>query len=59
LGGEVFKGVLLNYTYSLSTNVSLNTFTSHHISLGIRLFNPNKQKTDANPDIKLKSMQAK
>jgi type IX secretion system PorP/SprF family membrane protein len=52
LGGEVFKGVLLNYTYSLSTNVSLNTFTSHHISLGIRLFNPRQKGSE----IKIKSM---
>ncbi|MCE5348064.1 MAG: PorP/SprF family type IX secretion system membrane protein [Bacteroidales bacterium] len=37
-GGEIYKGVLLNYSYNLSSNVALNTFGSHQISLGLRLF---------------------
>jgi type IX secretion system PorP/SprF family membrane protein len=45
LGGEIFKGLLLNYTYNMSSNVSLNTFTSHQITLGVRLFNTLKTKT--------------
>jgi type IX secretion system PorP/SprF family membrane protein len=44
LGGEVLKGVLLNYSYNLSTNVALNTFGSHQITLGIRLIKPNENK---------------
>lgn len=38
-GGEVYDGILLNYSYNLSTNVALNTFGSHQLTLGIRLFN--------------------
>jgi len=38
LGGEIYKGVLMNYSYNLSTNVALNTFGSHQISLGLRIF---------------------
>lgn len=37
LGGEIYNGVLMNYSYNLSTNVALNTFGSHQISLGIRI----------------------
>ncbi len=44
LGGEVYDGILLNYSYNLSTNVALNTFGSHQVSLGVRLFNPQKNK---------------
>lgn len=43
-GGEVYNGVLLNYTYNLSTNVATNTFGSHQITLGVRLFNFINQK---------------
>lgn len=39
IGGEIYNGVLLNYTYNLSTNVATNTFGSHQITLGVRLFN--------------------
>jgi type IX secretion system PorP/SprF family membrane protein len=42
LGGEVYNGIMLNYTYNLSTNIALNTFGSHQILLGVRLFNPQK-----------------
>lgn len=36
-GGEVYKGLLLNYSYNLSSGIALNTFGSHQISLGVRL----------------------
>lgn len=36
-GGEIYKGVLLNYSYNLSSDIALNTFGSHQISLGLRL----------------------
>lgn len=39
LGGEIIDGILLNYSYNMSSNVALNTFGSHQITLGIRLFN--------------------
>jgi len=42
LGGEILKGVLLNYSYNLSSNVTLNTFGSHQISLGVRIGNPSE-----------------
>jgi type IX secretion system PorP/SprF family membrane protein len=41
-GGEVYKGFLLNYSYNLSSNVSLNAFGSHQITLGIRIFELSK-----------------
>jgi type IX secretion system PorP/SprF family membrane protein len=44
LGGEVYDGIILNYSYNLSTNVSLNTFGSHQLSLGVKIFNFIKNK---------------
>ena len=44
LGGEVFDGILVNYSYNLSSNVALNTFGSHQLSLGVRIFNFIKNK---------------
>jgi type IX secretion system PorP/SprF family membrane protein len=41
-GAEVMDGIILDYSYNLSTNVALNTFGSHQITLGVRLF----KKTD-------------
>jgi type IX secretion system PorP/SprF family membrane protein len=38
-GGEVYDGILLNYSYNMSSNIALNTFGSHQLSLGIKLFN--------------------
>jgi type IX secretion system PorP/SprF family membrane protein len=38
-GGEVYNGILLNYSYNLSSNVSPNTFGSHQLSLGVKIFN--------------------
>jgi type IX secretion system PorP/SprF family membrane protein len=37
-GAEVTDGIIINYSYNLSTNVALNTFGSHQITLGVRLF---------------------
>lgn len=48
LGGEIVKGILLNYMYSLNTNIALNTFGSHQVSLGVRIFNPQKNKKNQN-----------
>ena len=44
LGGEVYNGLMLNYSYNFSTNVALNTFGSHQVTLGVRIFNPAKSK---------------
>jgi type IX secretion system PorP/SprF family membrane protein len=44
LGGEVYKGIFLNYSYNFSTNVALNTFNSHQITLGVKVFKPKKEK---------------
>ena len=38
VGGEILKGVLLNYSYNMSTNVALNTFGSHQLTLGVKIF---------------------
>jgi type IX secretion system PorP/SprF family membrane protein len=43
-GVEIVDGVLLNYSYNMSTNVALNTFGSHQVTLGVRIFNPPKNK---------------
>ena len=41
IGGEVYKGILLNYSYdfsnSINTNVPIYAFGSHQITLGIRI----------------------
>jgi hypothetical protein len=44
VGGEVYKGLIFNYSYNFSTNVALNTFSSHQLTLGVRIFNPTKSK---------------
>ena len=48
LGGEVYEGILVNYSYNLSSNIALNTFGSHQLTLGVRIFNflKNKKVTD-------------
>jgi type IX secretion system PorP/SprF family membrane protein len=43
VGGEVYKGIMLNYYYNLSTNVALNTFGSHQLTLGVQIFKPKKE----------------
>lgn len=42
LGGEIYSGIFINYSYNLSTNVALNTFGSHQLTLGIRVIKPSK-----------------
>jgi type IX secretion system PorP/SprF family membrane protein len=37
LGGEIYKGIIVNYSYNIITNISLYTFGSHQLSLGIRI----------------------
>ncbi|MDX9727181.1 MAG: PorP/SprF family type IX secretion system membrane protein [Bacteroidales bacterium] len=37
LGSEVITGVLLNYSYNFCSNVSLNSFGSHQVTLGLRV----------------------
>lgn len=48
LGGEIYKGLLLNYSYSLNNNINsrmpANPFGSHQITLGIRLFGNHKDQ---------------
>jgi type IX secretion system PorP/SprF family membrane protein len=44
-GAELFDGILINYSYNLSTEVALNTFSSHQVTLGFRLFKPAKKVT--------------
>jgi len=43
LGGEVYQGILLNYSYNMSSNVATNTFGSHQLTLGIRIFQVAKE----------------
>jgi type IX secretion system PorP/SprF family membrane protein len=38
IGGEVYNGIMLNYSYNLSTNVVLNAFGSHQLTLGVKIF---------------------
>jgi len=45
VGGEVYQGLFLNYSYNLSTNVPTNTFGSHQLTLGVRIFKPVKEKS--------------
>ena len=37
-GGEVYDGILINYSHDLNTNVMLNTFGSNQLSLGVKIF---------------------
>lgn len=37
-GGEVYDGILVNYSYNMSSNVALTSFGSHQLSLGVRIF---------------------
>lgn len=37
-GVQLFDGILVNYSYNFSSGVALNTFGSHQITLGIKLF---------------------
>jgi type IX secretion system PorP/SprF family membrane protein len=48
LGGEIWEGIFLNYSYGLNTNltasVSLNAYGSHQLTLGVRIFKEQKDK---------------
>ena len=44
LGGAVMDGLMLNYSYNMSSNVAISTFGSHQITLGVRMFKINKPK---------------
>ena len=47
LGGEVYEGIYLNYSYDLNCNmaasVSLSTYGSQQVTLGVRLFKLKKE----------------
>lgn len=43
-GGEFFKGITLNYSYNMISNVSLYSFGTSQLSLGIKLFGYSKDK---------------
>lgn len=49
LGGEIYQGILLNYSYNLNNNlnstVPINTFGSHQLTLGIKIFKFLKEKS--------------
>jgi hypothetical protein len=38
LGGEIYDGIILSYSSNLSTSINMNTFNSHQLSLGVRIF---------------------
>jgi type IX secretion system PorP/SprF family membrane protein len=38
LGGEIYKGILLNYSYDTIITATHYTFASHQITLGVRIF---------------------
>lgn len=51
LGGEVYRGIMLNYSYNFSTNVAMNIFGSHQVTIGLKLYNQ-KVKPQNTPRIK-------
>lgn len=44
LGGEICKGILLNYSYNMSKNLPMDTFGSHQVTLGVEIFKLGKDK---------------
>ncbi len=47
LGGEICKGILLNYSYNMSSNTSnlpINTFGNHQVTLGVEIFKFGRDK---------------
>ena len=56
VGGEVYSGIMLNYSYNMSTNVALNTFGSHQVTLGVRIFKPQKDKKIQSDINKIKTL---
>lgn len=43
-GGEILDGIILSYSYNIMSNVSLYSFGSHQLSLGVKIFNFMKSK---------------
>jgi type IX secretion system PorP/SprF family membrane protein len=52
-GVQLFDGVLVNYSYNMSTGVALNTFSSHQVTLGFRLFKSSKNVTPEQRQIEM------
>jgi type IX secretion system PorP/SprF family membrane protein len=38
IGGEVYKGIILNYSYNFSQNIPVQTFGSQQLTLGVKIF---------------------
>jgi type IX secretion system PorP/SprF family membrane protein len=49
LGGEICKGILLNYSYNMSKNLPMDTFGSHQVTLGVEIFRIGKEKNPKHP----------
>jgi type IX secretion system PorP/SprF family membrane protein len=39
IGGEIYNGIILNYSYNIITNVALYTYGTHQLTMGIKIFN--------------------
>jgi type IX secretion system PorP/SprF family membrane protein len=52
VGGELIPGLIINYSFNLSSNVALNAFNSHQVTLGAKIFKPHKANKDAKSKIK-------
>ncbi len=37
VGGEFFDKIILNYAYNMNSNIALNTYGSHQITLGLKI----------------------
>ena len=37
IGGEVYNGILLNYSYNMNHNIALNTYGGHQVTIGVRI----------------------
>jgi type IX secretion system PorP/SprF family membrane protein len=44
IGGEIYDGIILNYSYNVISNISLYSFGSNQLSLGVKLSNFIKNK---------------
>lgn len=42
-GGEIYRGIILNYAYNFSHNMPFNTFSGHIVTLGFKLSALQKQ----------------
>jgi type IX secretion system PorP/SprF family membrane protein len=38
IGGNIIKGLNISYNFNLATNVALNTFNNHEVSIGFNIF---------------------